>query len=268
MYTAFSHGSNTLSQIAGASTLVSTRRRDKQDSALESYLLQQLQVLQLVYSLHARKPLPKGIAIPAILSRSMHLDALLELAFRVPPYLEFVDQAANSTPLEAHSEVSTGLAALEKALLAWLRAFRGSRHCSNAQHFSTKHTKAQPAAKSFFSLTCEALCQICLLLISECRISYDSVPSRIQLTTMSQLHAAKLRMTTAALLEAAGSPACRARAVAGPLHFLELYYVRCRDKDGERWCGKVKAGVCEEAPYLCWDGLLPWSLMSLTCMPG
>jgi hypothetical protein len=268
MYTAFSHGSNTLSQIAGASALVSTRRRDKEDSALESYLLQQLRVLQVVYSLHARKPLPEDIAIPAIPSSSMHLDALLELAFQVPPYLESVDHTVMAAPREANSDVSTGLVALEKALLAWLRAFRGSRHCNDDQRFSTNHTKAKPAAKSFFSLTCEALCQICLLLISECRISYDSVPSRIQLTTMSQLYAAKLRMTTTALLEAAGSPTCRARAVAGPLHFLELHYIGCGDEDGVRWCGKIKAGVCEEAPYLCWDGLLPWSLMSLTCMPG
>jgi hypothetical protein len=272
MYTAFSDGSNTLFQIAGASALVSTRRRDKRDSALEGYLLQQLRVLQLVYSLYARKPLSEDVAVPAIPSRSTYVDSLLELAFQVPPYLQAVDDTATSSPREADCDLSTGLVVLEDALLAWLREFRDSRHCHNGNSVAVNHTDLETPPKtpdkSFFSLTCEALCQISLLLVSECYVGYESSPSGSKLTAVSQLHAARLRMTTTALLDAAGSPACRARAVRGPLHFLEFHYAKCRDGDGVRWCAQTKAGVCKDAPYLCWDGLLPWSLMSLTSMPG
>jgi hypothetical protein len=272
MYTAFSDGSNTLSQIAGASALVSTRRRDKRDSALESFLLQQLRILQLVYSLHARKRLPEDIAVPAIPSRSTYLDSLLELAFQVPPYLQSVDNAAAAGPRVADSETHTALVALEDALLAWLRVFRASRHCRDGNYVTTEYSNSDTSPKtpdkSFLSLTSEALCQICLLLISECQDGFETSSSRIQLTAVSELYAAKLRMTTIALLGAAGSLACRARAVRGPLHFLDLHYTRCRDEDGLRWCAQTKVSVCKGAPYLCWDGLLPWSLMSLTSMPG
>jgi hypothetical protein len=91
MYAVFSDGSNALSQMDGVSVLLSTCRRDRLDLALESFLLQQLRNIQLQYSLHNRKQLADAIAAPAMPSPSTHLDALFELAFQLPAYLEATD---------------------------------------------------------------------------------------------------------------------------------------------------------------------------------
>ena len=273
MYSAFSDGLHTLAQISGISALVLTRRQDKLDAALEAWLLQQLRPVQLVHSLCSRKPLPDRLAAPAISSRSVYLDSLLELAFRVPPYLEAVDSIVATEYLKMDSDLSKGLASLENALRTWLKAFRASHHCLGS-HWTTANNvnqgKVPPIlVKSFFSLTCEALCQICLLLISECGLVLRrSRLSQSLSLQQSDLYAADLRNTTAALMDAASSPACNARAVRGPLHFLNRYYTERGDQDGLQWCVQTKDRVCKAAPYLYWDGLLPQTLMALTCMPG
>lgn len=272
MYSAFSYGSNTLSSITGASVLVSTRRREALDTTLESHLLQQLRIMQLVHSLHERRPFPRNIAVTAIPSRSPYLDSLLELAFRVPPYLEIIDLAASPGPQDMHHDLPNCLIALENALLAWLKDFRTSHHCSNGNQVITDNIDEDPLAgvlgKSFFSLTCETLCWMCLLLIGECHVRLGSSSLRSQSGIISESYAAILRKTTVALADAASSPACKARAVRGPLHFLKRHYTSCGDEDGLRWCMQMKADVCGKAPYLCWDGLLPHTFLSLHCMPG
>jgi hypothetical protein len=273
MYSALSDGMHTLAQIAGISALVCTRRRDRSDTALETFLLQQLRTIQLVYCLYTRKPLADRVVVPAIPSRSTCLDSLFELAFRVPPYLEAVDAIANDIALKSDRDILEDLVDIEHALIAWLKEFRTSYHCLGGSHSATpegNHDTVLPLPnKSFFSLTCETLCQICLLLISECQvISRSSKLAQPQPVESSDSYAADLYRTTTALIEVASSPVCKARALRGPLHFLNRHYTERGDRVGLQWCTKMEGDVCKAAPYLYWDGLLPWTFMALTCMPG
>jgi len=273
MYSAFSGGMHTLAQIAGISALVSTRRRDDSDTALETFLLQQLRTVQLVYALCTRKPLPSEVVIPAIPLRSIHLDSLFELAFRVPPCLETFDAATNAESFEFDESILEDLVDLENALLAWLETFRISYHCLNNDQATFGQADFNILGtlgyKSFFSLTCETLCQICLLVISECQASYRrSNQPRPWPIQASEPYSTDLCRTTTALIDAASSPLCKARSMRGPLHFLNRHYAACGDLSGLRWCKQIRDNICKEAPYLYWDGLLPWTFMALTCMPG
>lgn len=228
--------------------------------------------MQLVHSLHERRPFPRNIAVTAIPSRSPYLDSLLELALRVPPYLEIIDLTASTEPRDIHHDLPNGLVILENALLAWLKDFRTSHHCRDGNQVITDNFDDDPVpgvpGKSFFSLTCETLCWMCLLLIGECHVSLGSSSLRSQPAIVYKSYAATLRKTTVALADAASSPACKARAVRGPLHFLNRHYASCEDEDGLRWSMQMRDNVCSKAAYLCWDGLLPHTFLSLHCMPG
>lgn len=268
MYSGFSDGLHSLAQIAGISALVPTRRRDTLDSALEDFLLQQLRTSQLVYALCTRKPLPGDIVVPTIPSRSAYLDSLLELAFRLPPFLEAIDSMFTTEHLHPDHDMLNSFFSLESALLAWLKAFHTSLRYLDGNYINIGNTNwgtlTPVADKSFFTLTCEALCQICLLLVSECHAAVRSLkPSQ-----SPEPYASDLCKTIKALIDAASSPGCKARAVRGPLHFLNMHYTGRGDQRGLQWCTQVKDSVCKEAPYLHWDGLLPQTFMGLSCMPG
>jgi len=62
-------------------------------------------------------------------------------------------------------------------------------------------------------------------------------------------------------------PMVKARGVSGSLHFLEGYYSRTENAAGMQWCSQLKESVCREAPYLSWDVMLPWSLLTLYAIP-
>lgn len=76
-----------------------------------------------------------------------------------------------------------------------------------------------------------------------------------------------LRKTMMSLEEAAGTPICKARVMSAPLHFLSDYYERHDDDSGLQWCHKTKELLQSEAPYLHWEALLPWCLLTLNEIP-
>lgn len=76
-----------------------------------------------------------------------------------------------------------------------------------------------------------------------------------------------LRKTMLLLEEAAGTPICKARVMSAPLHFLSGFYKRRENDDGLRWCRKTKETLQGEAPYLHWEALLPWCLLTLNEIP-
>lgn len=75
--------------------------------------------------------------------------------------------------------------------------------------------------------------------------------------------AEQLRQTTIRLSIVAERPVCRALALRAPLHFLEEWYHATEDLHGMQWCLDMQDSVQKKAPYLNWDAVLPWSLISL-----
>jgi hypothetical protein len=64
-----------------------------------------------------------------------------------------------------------------------------------------------------------------------------------------------------ALTHAAYTPICKARVMSAPLHFLRRFYEQSDDLPGLQWCQQTRETICEEAPWLRWDALLPWCLL-------
>jgi len=55
--------------------------------------------------------------------------------------------------------------------------------------------------------------------------------------------------------------------MSAPLHFLSEYCKRHGDDDLLFWCCKTKERLQSQAPYLHWDALLPWCLLTLNEIP-
>jgi hypothetical protein len=121
---------------------------------------------------------------------------------------------------------------------------------------------------SLFNLTCETLCRICHLLIADSlarldeRTSHDLSPCPSPDTCASDLRKAMIMLE-----EAACTPICKARVMSAPLHFLSGYYKRHEGDEGLQWCHETKQALRSEAPYLHWDALLPWCLLTLNEIP-
>jgi hypothetical protein len=78
----------------------------------------------------------------------------------------------------------------------------------------------------------------------------------------------QLRITMLLLAQAEGVPVYTARAVSDPLHFLAGFYERIDDLSGLDWCVQVKESVHKEVPWLRWEGLLPWSFLTIDEIPS
>jgi hypothetical protein len=122
--------------------------------------------------------------------------------------------------------------------------------------------------RPLFDLTCESLCRIGLLLVVESLTDLGSwMWPTYSLTVTPNACVRALRKTTTLLAEAASIPVCKARATSCPLPFLSRYYTRTRDAVGLQWCTETKEAIYREAPYLRWDAVLPWSLLTLHEIP-
>jgi hypothetical protein len=160
------------------------------------------------------------------------------------------------------SSLVKNLISQEKALTSYL-----TTHCTadsyddRNQHNPVKDDSATPS-KPLFDLTCESLCRICLLLIVESLHNLETHMWPTQPPTSAPRdHAASLRKTMAALPRAAYTPICKGRVMSAPLHFLRRFYEQQGDLPGLQWCRQARETICEEAPWLRWDALLPWCLL-------
>jgi hypothetical protein len=227
---------------------------------------------QLVHALCTRKPFPKNLAIPTIPTHSTNLDLLLDLASRVPLLLNTVDLITGADFGKIGNSPIKSLITLEKALIAWLEAFcSGSPYGDYVQSDSAPRVTGslpRDCRRSLFDLTCESLCRICLLLVVESLTDLESWmwPAH-SLTFTPNACVRALRKTTTLLAEVASIPVCKARATTCPLLFLSRYYTRTKDAVGLQWCLDTKEAIHREAPYLRWDALLPWSLLTLHEIP-
>jgi hypothetical protein len=202
------------------------------------------------------------------------LHSLLELAFQVPEILEAVDTTISGDLRCSQDNLARRLNTLEVSLRSWLTTysldamgpakFRGDLAADNTR----RSTFSPDSRHSLFNLTCETLCRICHLLIVECLgqvcglilHNVSSYPSAAGCAT-------DLRRVMVMLEEAAGTPICKARVMSAPLHFLSEFCKRHEDYAGLWWCHKTKEALQSEAPYLHWDALLPWGLLTLTETP-
>jgi hypothetical protein len=227
---------------------------------------------QLVHALCTRKPFPGNLAIPTTPTHSTKLDLLLDLASRIPLLLNTTDLITGADFGKIDNPLIKSLITLEKALIAWLEAF-----CSGNAYGDYVQSDPAPRVtgflpldcrRSLFDLTCESLCRICLLLVVESLTDLESWmwPTH-SLTVTPDACVRALRKTTTLLAEAAGVPVCKARATSCPLLFLSRYYTRTKDAVGLQWCLETKEAIYREAPYLRWDALLPWSLLTLHDIP-
>jgi hypothetical protein len=190
------------------------------------------------------------------------LEALLALGTQIPPALNLVDACISGKSRQVESSLVKNLMSQEKALTAYL-----ATHCTpNPQGDLTQQDPVDEdssmTSKSLFDLTCESLCRICLLLVVESLYNLESHMWPTQSPTFTpQDHATSLCKTMTALTHAAYTPICKARVLSAPLHFLLGFYERRGDHSGTQWCRRVREAICEEAPWLRWDALLPWCLL-------
>lgn len=117
-------------------------------------------------------------------------------------------------------------------------------------------------------LTRASLCRICLLLVAECinaLLSHKSLATHQAFA--AETRAVQLKRTIQSLARAAGVPVCIARAINAPLYFLTRYYARIGDTAGMEWCAQSKGDILKSAPWLRWDVLLPWGLLTVHDVP-
>ena len=163
----------------------------------------------------------------------------------------------------------------ETALRSWLAAYSLSDNtgqaavCKGLAVKKTGDATSLPDSRNFlFNLTCETLCRICHMFIVESQVRVDDQALRNVASYPSPIDCADaLRRAMMSLQEAAGTPICKARVMSAPLHFLSDYYQRHEDDSGLQWCHKTKESLHSEAPYLYWDALLPWCLLTLNEIP-
>lgn len=207
--------------------------------------------------------------MPVTPTRSVYLDSLLDLAFQVPPLLQAADSTIRAELCEPNTSLIKSLIAQEKALLAWIAWFDAPKHHSSNRQPSNqpKHTPRTP----LFDQTCETLCRTCLLLVTESLSDLRNLSSQAATSppthTTADTYATALCDSIVTLAEAAENPICRARALSGHLHFLSRFYARSGDTGRLRWCVAFEKRLKDEAPYLRWSALLPWTLITLTWVP-
>jgi hypothetical protein len=195
-------------------------------------------------------------------TRSAKVNSLLDLAFRVPPLLEKIDSANDKESCASVSSLSEKILTLKKTFEFWLKSF-----CVVSR--LNQETASRDAKKdSIHDLTCESLCRICLLVLVE---GLADLEARKQPEGPSSLnteqYASELRKTADLFMSATKIPMVKARGVSGSVHFLEEYYSRTGNIAGRHWCSQLRESVCREAPYLSWDVMLPWSLLTLYAIP-
>jgi hypothetical protein len=195
-------------------------------------------------------------------TRSAKVNSLLDLAFRVPPLLEKIDSANDKESCASVSSLSEKILTLKKTFEFWLKSF-----CVVSR--LKQETASRDAKKdSIHDLTCESLCRICLLVLVE---GLADLEARKQPEGPSSLnteqYASELRKTADLFMSATKIPMVKARGVSGSVHFLEEYYSRTGNIAGRHWCSQLRESVCREAPYLSWDVMLPWSLLTLYAIP-
>lgn len=222
---------------------------------------------QLIHSLYIRKPFAGGLPIHVMTTRSTKVDSLVELAFGIPPLLQTVDSKIGTKPRKVNSSLVKSLIDQNNALVKWLDSFcvQSDSIASSLEQAPNSHD----AGSSLFDLTCESLCRICQLLVVEALADLESsmCPTHGISTFDPKVYAVNLQKTTTNLAEVASNPIGKARAASGPLHFLDRYYTRTGDGAGLEWCLQTRESVCNGAPYLRWDALLPWSLLPLYAIP-
>lgn len=273
--------------MAGISAFASSYRFENLISPLATFLLQQVESAQvshvatghgidlradhvnkLIRALHDRsKHGAERVVPPSESRRFTQLGLLFDLAARVPPLL----QAFDSTNKLDYALLNS-LRILEQDLMAWLTSASGNdrRVTSSRCHakFSVSEDDFQVSRDSLCILTRESLFRICLLLISECSTELQRrEPSAMVLASSAEVHAVQLKSTMHLLACAAKVPICTARAISAPLHFLTQYYVRTKSTAGQEWCAQFKHGILQSAPWLRWDVLLPWSLLTVHEVP-
>jgi hypothetical protein len=190
--------------------------------------------------------------------------------------LEAVDLTIAGELQGFQEDLASRLDVQETALRSWLVAHSLSdtgqgnvRSGLAVNQTGDLETSSSPDSRnSLFNLTCETLCRICHLLIVESLARLDdrtshSLPSCLS----SNACASDLRKAMTLLEEAAGTPICKARVMSAPLHFLSEFCKRHEDYAGLWWCHKTKEALQSEAPYLHWDALLPWCLLTLNEIP-
>ena len=238
---------------------------------------QELTITQLIHSLFERRPFPASLSIHALPTHQDRLHVLLELAFKVPEILEAVDSiiAGNFQGFRCvQDDLVRRLNTLEIALRSWLATYSPSNGFPSTVRSglvveNTRGSNPSPGLRnSLFNLTCETLCRICHLLVidSQARLD-DQAPSIVSSCSSPMSRVNDLRQTMIMLEDAAGTPICKSRAMSAPLHFLSEYCKRHGDDDLLFWCCKTKERLQSQAPYLHWDALLPWCLLTLNEIP-
>lgn len=238
---------------------------------------------KVTHALHQREPFPTHLAMPVTPTRSVYLDSLLDLAFQIPPLLQAADSTIRAELCEPTTALIKSLIAQEKALLAWIAWFDASKHHDHDSNPvrqalnqpSSTHTPRTP----LFDQTCASLCRTCLLLVSESLSDLHNSTPQVTATktppsptaaaaaAAADTNATALCDSIVTLAEAAENSICRARALSGPLHFLSRFYARSGDSGRLRWCVALEKRLKDDAPYLRWSALLPWTLITLTWVP-
>jgi len=206
--------------------------------------------------------------------RQDRLHSLLDLAFQVPEILYAVDSTTAEDLRDSQGDLARQLEIQETALSTWLSNYsvKGTAPAIVNGDLAVGHIPkpitSYDAKNSIFNLTCETLCRICHLLIVESLVKMvgQTSPS-LSPCPAPNTCAIDLRNAMIMLEEAAGTPICKARVMSAPLHFLSGYYKRQEDDAGMRWTRKTKEALKSQAPYLHWDALLPWCLLTLNEIP-
>jgi hypothetical protein len=198
------------------------------------------------------------------------LCLLYDLAGRVPPLLQAFDSRSDKHDPALLDDLSI----LQQQLDSWLTSgFTMEQQNRNlpldAERVSPEHS-IQPdgTSGSLWYLTRECLCRICHLLLAECVDALLSHKSTVKYPVcVAETRAVQLRRNIQSLARAAEIPVCVARAVNAPLHFLVRYYAQAGDTAGLEWCAQLKENILESIPWLRWDVLLPWGLLTVHDTP-
>ena len=198
------------------------------------------------------------------------LSLLYDLAARVPPLLQVYDSISE----RSDHALLDGLSILQQELDNWMTSASASEQGIGNSHLDAECEDLEQGVQSngtraaLWILTRASLCRICLLLVAEC---IDTLLSRQSIAThpafAAEMRAVHLRRTIQLLARAAGVPVCIARAVNAPLYFLTRYYARVGDTAGLEWCAQFKGNILRSVPWLRWDVLLPWGLLTVHNVP-
>lgn len=194
------------------------------------------------------------------------LALLYDLAGRVPPLL----QAFDSTSDRPDHALLDSLSTLQEQLEIWLTTApiierqNGSVPSDVERVRLEDSVQSDRARVSLWYLTRESLCRICLLLVAECVDALLHHQSPVTHPDCAAgTHAVQLRRNIQSLARTAEFPVSIARAVNAPLQFLTRYYAQVGDTSGLEWCAQFKSDIHKSVPWLRWDVLLPWGLLTI-----